>query len=75
MMNSFAEAMTQKIYFTESSDRFGIEHYMKDILRSKPRGSLYEFDPRTKKVELIYSGLYFANGVVVEEGDQSVLVA
>ena len=43
-----------------------MKEYIKDVFRMKPHGKLYHFDPKTKKVQLIFKGLYFANGIVLE---------
>jgi sugar lactone lactonase YvrE len=61
------------VYFTDASDRFGVDSYRDDILEHAGRGRLLSFDPRTGRTATLLAGLQFANGVAVS-GDGSYLV-
>ena len=63
------------IYFTDASSRYQYENYMTDVLTTQPNGAVYSYDPQNKKVSLVKDKLYFANGIAIEEGGDSVLVS
>lgn len=58
------------LLFTEASARFDVDEYELDGLEHRPSGNLFAFDPRTRSVALVRSGLVFANGVAAA-GDGS----
>lgn len=61
------------VYFSDASTRFerGFPH---DMLEARPYGRLLSYDPRTGETEVLADGLYFANGVALAPGGDSVLV-
>lgn len=65
------------IYFSNTTSRsnFTLDEALKIVLEQKPEGSLLKYDPTTKKVNTLISGLYFANGVAVSKDDDFILVA
>jgi sugar lactone lactonase YvrE len=62
------------IWFTESSTRFGFEHYLGAVLEHRGSGRLSRRDP-DGAVEVILDGLHFANGVALTEDESAVLFA
>jgi sugar lactone lactonase YvrE len=60
-------------YFTDASSRFGLKQVREDILEHGGSGRLMAFHPETATVDLLLSGLQFANGVAVA-GDGSYLL-
>lgn len=62
------------IFFTESSTRFGLEHYRADLLEHSDTGAVYRRDP-DGTVERVFSGITFANGVTLHPDGSSILVA
>lgn len=60
-------------YFTDASSRFGVGQPREDILEHRGSGRLLAYRPETGRVDLLLSGLQFANGVAVA-GDGSYLV-
>lgn len=62
------------IYFTDATDRFGIEDNEMDIFEHTPNGALYAYDPSSKHTTLLLDSLYFGNGVAVDPQQQFVLV-
>lgn len=62
------------IYFSDASDRFGVDGYLYDLLEARPHGRLMAFRPTTGEVEVLQDGLYFANGVALAEDESFVLV-
>lgn len=60
-------------YFTDASSRFGLGGEREDVLEHGGRGRLLAWRPDTGAVELLLSGLQFANGVALS-GDESFLL-
>jgi sugar lactone lactonase YvrE len=63
------------VYFTDASDRFGLERNREDILEHGGRGRLLSLDPRSGRVVALLSGLQFANGVAVPDHGRYLVVA
>lgn len=61
-------------YFTDASSRFGLGGEREDVLEHAGRGRLLAWRPRTGAVELLLSGLQFANGVALAEDETYLLV-
>lgn len=65
------------IYFSDASNRYGLDDLKIEILEARPYGRLFAFDPsaqESKRLTLLADGFYFANGVAVAADQQSVLV-
>lgn len=52
-----------RIFFTDSSTRWGFEHFTEDLLEHRPTGRLFVHDPTNGTTDLVLDGLYFANGI------------
>lgn len=79
--NNVATAADGKIYFTDSSTRFGAEASggayeasLLDILEHGGHGRLLVFDPATRQTSTVIDSLNFANGVAVSPDQSHVLV-
>lgn len=62
------------IYFSDSSQRFGLEHYRADIIEHSNTGRLFRRHP-DGSLEVLMDGLSFANGVALSSDGSSVFVA
>jgi len=69
------------IYFSDSSTKFGAGKWggsypasLLDLMEHGGHGRLLMYSPGTQKTSVIYSGLNFANGVVLSHDQQSVLI-
>jgi len=62
------------IYFTDASQRFGIDEYALDFLEGQATGRLFSFDPRSGALQMRMEGLAFANGVALGPDEEYVLV-
>ena len=72
--NNAAVAPDGAVYFTDSSQRFGVEHYRGDLLEHSGTGRLLRRDP-SGEVEVLLDGLQFANGVAVHPSGDWLAVA
>jgi sugar lactone lactonase YvrE len=75
LTDDVAVAPDGTVYFTDASDRFGIEANRDDILEHGGRGRLLSLDPGSGKVSTLLSGLQFANGVAVPDHGRYLVVA
>ncbi|MBI1213939.1 MAG: SMP-30/gluconolactonase/LRE family protein [Alphaproteobacteria bacterium] len=62
------------IYFSDASQRFGLDDYFLDIMEGSATGRLLSLDPRTMQVTVRAEGLNFANGVALGPDEEYVLV-
>lgn len=62
------------VYFSDASSKYGNGHYMADILEHGGHGRLLAFDPATGEIQVLASGLQFANGVAVGPDGKFVAV-
>ena len=72
--NNAAVAADGTVYFTDSSRRFGIDHWRADLLEHSGTGRLLRRDP-DGAVEVLLDGLQFANGVALAADESFVAVA
>lgn len=65
-----------KIYFSDASDRFGVNQYLHDLLEARPHGRLLVYDPTEEAAgaRVLLDGLYFANGVALARDGSFVLI-
>lgn len=64
LCNNAAVGVGGTVWFTDSSQRFGIDHWMGDILEHSGTGRLLRRDP-AGLVEVVRDGLHFPNGVTL----------
>jgi len=79
--NSVAVAKSGRIYFTDSSRRFGAKAWggtfnasLHDIMEHSASGRVLEFDPATRRTRTIMRDLCFANGVALSADERSLFV-
>ena len=79
--NSVAVAKSGRIYFTDSSRRFGPKAWggtfnasVHDIFEHSATGRLLEYDPATRRTRTVLSDLCFANGVALSLDETRVFV-
>jgi sugar lactone lactonase YvrE len=62
------------IYFSDASQRYGIDDFMLDFVEGQATGRLFSFDPRSGALQARLDGLAFANGVALGPDEEYVLV-
>ncbi len=72
--NNAAVAADGTVYFTDSTNRFDLEHWKADLLEHRGTGRLLRRDP-DGTVETLVGGLHFANGVALAADESYVVVA
>jgi sugar lactone lactonase YvrE len=74
LCNNAAVARDGTVFFTDSTQRFGVEHYLADLLEHGGTGRLLRRDVSGEVTELL-DGLQFANGVALSADESYVAVA
>lgn len=72
--NNAAVAADGTVYFTDSSARFDLEYWKADLLEHSGTGRLLRRSP-DGTVDVLLSGLHFANGVALAPDESYVVVA
>ncbi len=79
--NNLDVALDGKIYFTDSSTKFGAEEWggiyeasLLDIIEHGAHGRLLVYDPSSGEVKTLLKGLNFPNGVAVSHDQTFILV-
>ncbi len=70
--NNAAVAKDGTVYFTDSSSRFPISAWRRDILEHRPNGRLLSY--RDGQVEVVATGLYFPNGVALSPDEKTLML-
>jgi len=72
--NNAAVAADGTVYFTDSTSRFDLDHWKADLLEHSGTGRLLRRAP-DGTVDVLLSGLQFANGVAIAPDESWVVVA
>jgi sugar lactone lactonase YvrE len=72
--NNAAVGADGTVWFSDTSRRFGLDHWRADILEHSGTGRLLRRDP-DGTVEVVLDGLEFANGVALSAGEDFAVVA
>lgn len=70
--NNAAVARDGTVYFTDSSSRYTIEVWKRDLLEHRPNGRLLVL--REGEVSVLATGLYFPNGVALTPDESALLL-
>ncbi|MEU8229077.1 SMP-30/gluconolactonase/LRE family protein [Actinoplanes sp. NPDC048967] len=72
--NNAAVARDGVVYFTDSSNRFPVSHWRRDLLEHRPNGRLLAFDPVSGRVDVVAEGFHFPNGVALTPREDALLL-
>ncbi|WP_233512800.1 SMP-30/gluconolactonase/LRE family protein, partial [Micromonospora deserti] len=62
------------VYFTDSSDRFPLSHWRRDLLEHRPNGRVLAYHPGSGRTDVVCSGLYFPNGVALTPDESALML-
>ncbi len=63
-----------KVYFTDSSSKFGVDQVMEDIVEHGGHGRFLVYDFKTGETRVLLKGLQYANGVALGPDETFALV-
>ena len=72
--NNAAVARDGVVYFSDSSNRFPVAHWRRDLLEHRPNGRILAYHPAGRHTEVIATGLHFPNGVALTPAEDALLV-
>ena len=72
--NNAAVASDGTVWFSDSSTKFGIDHWKDDFVQDTRTGRLLRLDPGGR-IDVVLDGLAFANGVALARDESYVAVA
>jgi sugar lactone lactonase YvrE len=71
--NNAAVARDGTVYFTDSSARFPLHCWKRDLLEHRPNGRILAYHPGTRRTEVLAVGLHFPNGVALTADESALL--
>ncbi|MEH0824258.1 MULTISPECIES: SMP-30/gluconolactonase/LRE family protein [Micromonospora] len=75
LADNAAVARDGTVYFTDSSDRFPLSHWKRDLLEHRPNGRVLAYDRRTGRTDVVADGLYFPNGLALTPDESALMLA
>ena len=72
--NNAAVAADGTVFFSDSSTRYPLSAWKRDLLEHRPNGRLLRYDPSDGSVDVVAEGLYFPNGVALTPDERAVMV-
>ena len=74
LCNNATVAGDGTVYFTDSSNRFPVSHWRRDLLEHRPNGRVLAYDPRSRRTDLVADGFHFPNGVALTPDEDALLL-
>ena len=62
------------VYFTDSSNRFPVSHWRRDLLEHRPNGRVLAYDPASGRTDVVAEGFHFPNGVALTPDEDALLL-
>jgi sugar lactone lactonase YvrE len=72
--NNASVAADGVIFFTDSSNRFPVSHWRRDLLEHRPNGRVLAYDPASGRTDVVADGFYFPNGVALTPAGDALLL-
>jgi sugar lactone lactonase YvrE len=72
--NNAAVARDGVVYFTDSSNRFPVSHWRRDLLEHRPNGRVLAYDPASGMTDVVATGFHFPNGIALTSSESALLV-
>ena len=74
LCNNASVARDGTVYFTDSSNRFPVSHWRRDLLEHRPNGRVLAYDPRGGHTEVVATGFHFPNGVALTPDESALMM-
>jgi sugar lactone lactonase YvrE len=74
LCNNAAVARDGVVYFTDSSNRFPLSHWRRDLLEHRPNGRVLAYDPASRRTDVVAEGFHFPNGVALTPAEDALLL-
>jgi sugar lactone lactonase YvrE len=74
LCNNAAVARDGVVYFTDSSSRFPVSHWRRDLLEHRPNGRVLAYDPSSGRTDVVAEGFFFPNGVALTPEEDALLL-
>jgi sugar lactone lactonase YvrE len=74
LCNNAAVARDGVVYFTDSSNRFPVSHWRRDLLEHRPNGRVLAYDPSSGRTDVVAEGFYFPNGLALTPGEDALMM-
>jgi sugar lactone lactonase YvrE len=74
LCDNAAVAADGVVYFTDSSNRFPLSHWRRDLLEHRPNGRVLAYDPGSGTTDVVATGFHFPNGVALTPDGSALLV-
>lgn len=62
------------VYFTDSSDRFPLSHWKRDLLEHRPNGRVLAYDPGSGRTDVVRAGFHFPNGLALTPDESALML-
>jgi sugar lactone lactonase YvrE len=72
--NNAAVTRDGVVYFTDSSHRFPVSHWRRDLLEHRPNGRVLAYDPASGRTDVLAEGFFFPNGVALTPAEDALLL-
>lgn len=72
--NNAAVARDGTVYFTDSSARFPVSHWRRDLLEHRPNGRVLAYRPESGRTELVAEGFHFPNGIALTPQEDALML-
>jgi sugar lactone lactonase YvrE len=73
LCDNAAVARDGTVYFSDSSDRYGLSNWRLDMLEHQPNGRLLRYDPGSGQTDVVADQVYFPNGVALTPDESALL--
>jgi sugar lactone lactonase YvrE len=73
--NNATVARDGTVYLTDSSDRYTVHTWKRDLLEHRPNGRVVAWSPSSGRTEVVADGLLFPNGLALTPDESALVVA
>jgi sugar lactone lactonase YvrE len=74
LCNNAAVARDGTVYFTDSSTRFPVSHWRRDLVEHRPNGRVLAYDPGSRRTDVVADGFFFPNGVALTPDEDALML-